>query len=195
VARPREFDEDAVVAAARDRFWDAGYAATSLTDLTSATGLGRASLYGAFGDKHALFLRIFDDYIARAVQQVHDDLAGDDEGAFDRIRSHLHENARASAGNPRGCLLARGTAELAGRDEAVAVRSRQAFDALALEYKHAVEAAQRAGDIEPTADASALGNLLLAVHRGTEALGRGGAHEAALRSAVEAALAGLPRPR
>ena len=131
MARPRKFDETGVVAAARDQFWDAGYAATSLTDLTDATGLGRASLYGAFGDKHTLYLRVFDEYIAGAVQSVADDLAGDDAGALDRIRAHLLENARASAGNARGCLLARGTAELAGRDEDVATRSQRAFAALA----------------------------------------------------------------
>ncbi|MDA0184010.1 TetR/AcrR family transcriptional regulator [Solirubrobacter phytolaccae] len=192
MARPREFDEDSVVAAARDRFWDAGYAATSLSDLTSATGLGRASLYGAFGDKHALYLRIFDDYIAGAVRSVHDDLAGDDQGALERIRTHLLENARASAGNPRGCLLARGTAELAGRDDDVAARSTQAHEDLALEYANAVRAAQRAGDVDPTADAATLGRLLLMIHRGTEALGRGGMSEAPLRATVEAALTALP---
>ena len=192
MARPREFDEDAVVAAARDRFWDAGYAATSLSDLTAATGLGKASLYGAFGDKRTLYLRVFDDYITGAVQSVRDELEGDDAGALDRIRAHLLANAQASAGNPRGCLLARGTAELAGRDEDVAARSKQAFERLGAAYASAVQAAQRAGDIDPAADARALGDLLLAIHRGTEALGRGGAGESALRGLVEAALAGLP---
>ncbi|WP_199865355.1 MULTISPECIES: TetR/AcrR family transcriptional regulator [Frankia] len=50
MARPRTFDEDQVVCAARDQFWATGYTATSLDDLTAATGLGRGSLYGAFGD-------------------------------------------------------------------------------------------------------------------------------------------------
>jgi TetR/AcrR family transcriptional repressor of nem operon len=57
MARPRKFTEEDVVTAARDQFWSAGYAGTSLEDLTEATGLGRGSLYGAFGDKHALYLR------------------------------------------------------------------------------------------------------------------------------------------
>ncbi len=194
MARPREFDEDTVVAAARDRFWDAGYAATSLSDLTAATGLGKASLYGAFGDKHALYLRVFDDYVTSAVQGVRDELEGDDAGALERIRAHLLGNARASASNPRGCLLARGTSELAGRDEDVATRSKHAFRQLGSAYASAVEAAQRAGDIDPAADPRVLGDLLLAIHRGTEALGRGGAGAPALQALVEAALAGLPRP-
>jgi len=193
VARPREFDEDAVVAAARDRFWDAGYAATSLSDLTEATGLGRASLYGAFGDKHALYLRIFDDYIDGAVGGVREALAGDDASALERIRQRLLANASGSAMNPRGCLLARGTAELAARDAEVADRAGRAHEELRRAYAGAVEAAQRAGDLAPTADPHALGDLLLAVDRGTEALGRGGLDEASLRALVEAAVAGLPR--
>ncbi|MGH8920910.1 MAG: TetR/AcrR family transcriptional regulator, partial [Actinomycetes bacterium] len=57
MARPRKFDEQTVVRAARDQFWRTGYTATSLDDLMAATGLGRASIYAAFGDKHALFVR------------------------------------------------------------------------------------------------------------------------------------------
>jgi AcrR family transcriptional regulator len=188
MGRPRSFDEDTVVAAARDRFWDAGYAATSLNDLAAATGLGKTSLYGAFGDKRALYMRIFDEYCAGAIRAVQQALAGPDEGAFERIREHLLANARASAGDRQGCLLARGTAELAGHDADVAARARQAFQELGGVYSSAVEAAQRAGEIAPEADARVMGGVVLAIHRGTEALGRGGADETTLRAIVEGAL-------
>jgi TetR/AcrR family transcriptional repressor of nem operon len=192
MARPREFDEDTVVQAARERFWDAGYAATSMSDLSAATGLGKTSLYGAFGDKHALYLRIFDDYSTGAVQDARERVAeGPDEEAFARIRAYLLDNARGSAGNPRGCLLARGTSELAGVDEQVAARARRAYDELGGVFARAVEAAQRADDIDPRADPHAVGDLILAVHRGTEALGRGGAPEPTLRGLVETLLASL----
>src|ERR1700694_6107279 len=62
MARPRGFDEMQVLQAARDEFWSCGYAATSIDGVAAVTGLGKGSLYGAFGDKHALFLRVFDDY-------------------------------------------------------------------------------------------------------------------------------------
>jgi TetR/AcrR family transcriptional regulator, transcriptional repressor for nem operon len=192
MARPREFDEETVVRAARDRFWDAGYAATSMTDLSEATGLGKTSLYGAFGGKHALYLRIFDEYTAGAVGDARAELdADDDDGAFERIRAYLLANARGSAGNPRGCLLARGTSELAGVDEQVAARAKQAYEELRAVYARAVAAAQRAGDIDPQADPGTLGDLMLAVHRGTEALGRGGAEPATLRDLVEAFMTAL----
>ncbi|MGW7238349.1 TetR/AcrR family transcriptional regulator [Streptomyces sp. NPDC054804] len=57
MARPRQFDDEEVVRAARDQFWSHGYDRTSIDDLSAVTGLGRGSLYGAFGDKHALWTR------------------------------------------------------------------------------------------------------------------------------------------
>ncbi len=63
--RPRKFDEDAVRAAIIEVFWQKGYAATSLDDLSKATGLVRPSLYAAFGNKEAMFLRAMDDFTTR----------------------------------------------------------------------------------------------------------------------------------
>ena len=54
MARPRGFDEKQVLNAVRDQFWNAGYAATSLEDLMRVSGLGKGSLYAAFGDKRRL---------------------------------------------------------------------------------------------------------------------------------------------
>lgn len=54
--RPRSFDPDQALGQARGAFWRGGYAATSLDDLSAATGLNRPSLYGAFGDKRAIYL-------------------------------------------------------------------------------------------------------------------------------------------
>ena len=54
--RPRGFDPEVALKAASERFRTLGYAATSLDDLASATGLARPSLYAAFGDKKALYL-------------------------------------------------------------------------------------------------------------------------------------------
>ena len=64
--RPRSFDADKTLARVRDAFWDAGFSATSLDDLATATGLNRPSLYGAFGDKRDLYGRVLEDYRAQA---------------------------------------------------------------------------------------------------------------------------------
>jgi TetR/AcrR family transcriptional regulator, transcriptional repressor for nem operon len=68
MARPRTFDPDDVLLAARQIFWRKGYQSTSLDDITEATGLTKPSLYAAFGDKASLFLKVLDHY--------HDQLIG-----------------------------------------------------------------------------------------------------------------------
>jgi TetR/AcrR family transcriptional repressor of nem operon len=62
MARPRTFNPDDVLDAARDVFWRKGYQGTSLDDLTAETGLTKPSLYAAFGDKASLFLNVLDRY-------------------------------------------------------------------------------------------------------------------------------------
>jgi TetR/AcrR family transcriptional regulator, copper-responsive repressor len=64
--RPRAFEPEAALAQAMDVFWDQGFAATSLDDVSAATGLNRPSLYGAFGDKRALYLQAYGQYRKRA---------------------------------------------------------------------------------------------------------------------------------
>ena len=63
LARPREFDEGRAIEAAMQRFWAAGYAATSVRDLGEVMGLGQASVYNAFGDKRTLFTQCLDRYL------------------------------------------------------------------------------------------------------------------------------------
>lgn len=70
MARPRSFDEDDVIDRVTHTFWERGYANTSIADLEVATGLGRQSLYTAFGDKHALFLRALDRYALYGERQT-----------------------------------------------------------------------------------------------------------------------------
>jgi len=191
MARPREFDEHAVLRAAQRAFRTHGYAGTSLRQLTSATGLGKGSLYAAFGDKRGLYLRVLDDYARRGVDDLGDAL--DRPRALAALRDHLLAIARSSTAGP-SCLLASSTAELAGVDEDVGQRVEETFRALERRYASAVARAQEEGDVAADADPAALGGLLLAVARGLEALGHAGMPEASLVRTVEAAIDGLPRP-
>jgi TetR/AcrR family transcriptional repressor of nem operon len=184
-----------VLLAARERFWSTGYSATTLDDVVVATGLGKGSLYGAFGDKHQLFLRVFDDYCVGVLDAVRRSLQGPDSGAYERLRSHVLAVATATANDTdrRGCLLAKGTAELGGHDEPVAARASQTIEDLEDLLAACIKQAQRQGDINPSADPDQLAGLLLAVLRGIEALGKAGKNRTSLTSIAEAALAALPR--
>jgi AcrR family transcriptional regulator len=172
MARPRKFSELDVIDAACRQFRETGYHGTSVEDLSRATGLSKGSLYGAFGDKEALFQRIFEDYCASAEEGAVALLEGPEDQALDRIRNWL--TAPEGCTDRRGCLLAKATAELAFENEAIATRSLAAHETLLDNCRQLVEQAQRAGHVDPAADAAVLGGLILTTHRGLEALAKAG---------------------
>ncbi|WP_327659750.1 MULTISPECIES: TetR/AcrR family transcriptional regulator [unclassified Streptomyces] len=196
MARPRKFDEQQVLDTARERFWSGGYAATRMEDIADATGLGKGSLYGAFGGKQELFHRVFDDYCGSVVDSVSRQLSGDDADAYARLSAHVYAVAASTAADTahRGCLLAKGAAELAEHDRKVGERARTTIEALRALLQDDIAACQRHGDIAADADPGELAALVLAVLRGIEALGKAGASEETLTGVARTALAVLPRP-
>ncbi len=64
--RPRAYQPEIALGKALDLFRKDGFAATSLDDLSAATGMNRPSLYGAFGDKRELYLKSYAASMARS---------------------------------------------------------------------------------------------------------------------------------
>lgn len=151
---------------------ETGYHGTSVEDLSRATGLSKGSLYGAFGDKEALFQRIFEDYCAWSDEGAAALLDGPEDEALNRIRNWIKVTENRTDG--LGCLLAKATAELALENEAIATRSLAAYETLLDNCRQLVEQAQRAGHLDPAADAAVLGGLIVTTQRGLEALARAG---------------------
>src|SRR5947209_8836910 len=142
MARPRKFDEKAVALAARELFNETGYHGTSVEGLSRVTGLSKGSLYSAFGDKEALFQRVFDEYCASIEEGASALLDGPEDQSLDRIRNWL--TAPQGCTDRRGCLLAKATAELAWENDAIAARSLAAYETLLDSCRQLVEQAQRA---------------------------------------------------
>ncbi len=107
MARPRQLDAAAALAAAQNTFLDKGYQATSTRELTQAMGLTQLSLYNAFGDKRSLFLLALDDYLnkslrARIARAEAKPSAGG--GHFGVLRREWWSSALADPQH-RGCML------------------------------------------------------------------------------------------
>ncbi|MFF0041932.1 TetR/AcrR family transcriptional regulator [Streptomyces mirabilis] len=194
MARPRQFDEEEVVRAAREQFWSVGYNGTSIDDLSAVTGLGRGSLYGAFGDKHALFLRALDSYNSDALEAWRSALFGPGP-ALPMLERHVRDVAEGIIGDVerRGCMMAKIAAELSAVDEGVAERIAEVVRGLHGALRGCIARAQAEGSLDADADAGSLAGLLLAVLRGLEALGKAGATPEVVNGAAEQALALLPR--
>ena len=195
--RPRKFDESDVVAAARDEFWSRGYAATSVDDLTTVTGLGKGSLYGAFGDKHGLFLRALDDYIDTALDEVRAQLRDPRYRAYDRLTRHIRAQAKAIGADRtrRGCMMAKSAAELSATDDEVERAVQRAYAIWHAELAKSIDEAQRDGAIDKKQNSQALATTVLAFMRGQEALHKGGVKPAQLKASAEQMIALIPTGR
>ncbi|HEX7304668.1 TetR/AcrR family transcriptional regulator [Lentzea sp.] len=190
--RPRQFDEDRVLSAVRSTFWDKGYAGTSLEDLMSASGLGKGSLYGAFGDKQSLFLRVLREYDDANDRMLRGWLDEADRG-IDVVREFVIGSFRDPSGEyaRRGCLLANAAMELSASTAEVAAEARRSYAATSAVLADAIRRAQREGDAAARLDPDLTAQAVLAGQLGLVVLGRIGQDPAALTLMAEALLTGL----
>ncbi|PDT05388.1 TetR family transcriptional regulator [Rhizobium chutanense] len=189
--RPRGFDAKAALGKARDVFWDRGFAAASLDNLSAATNLNRPSLYGAFGDKEALYLDALEAYrqdgmavLAEALDPslpLRDNLARVYAAA---LAIYLHGETAA-----RGCLLiGTATAEAVEHERVRAVlgRSLNDFDG---EIEKRMRLAVESGELPESANPQMLARLASAVMHSLAVRARAGDSrevlEAIARSGVE----------
>jgi AcrR family transcriptional regulator len=184
-----------VLEAVRDEFWAKGYTATSLDDLMKATGLGKGSLYGAFGDKHQLFLKALGIYAGERVVGIQEALAGEGS-AVERLRAAFDVPEPAGGDvqeATRGCLLANSSTELAALDDEVLACARKTYQAVEDLLVDIVALAVAEGDLPAGTVPRDLGRLLFAVQQGVEFLSKTGMEPAALRQIGRSAAAALLR--
>jgi TetR/AcrR family transcriptional repressor of nem operon len=172
MARPREFDEDAVLAAAIQCFWSRGYEATSMRDLMEQTGLTGASLYNAFGDKRALYRKALGQYV--------------DQSVVDRIRrcralppveaisAFFREIVTRSLNDPeqKGCMLVNSALDIALDDRELRGAIKMVLVEIESFFRQCIEAGQRDGTITTRQSADDLGRLLLGILMGLRVLAR-----------------------
>jgi AcrR family transcriptional regulator len=162
--RPREFDEAIVLDKALDAFWNAGFEATSLDDLAAATGLARASIYAAFGDKEALYLRTLEHFLNR-MRALFAEAFLNGESLVEALTSfYLKSIALYFRGaRPRGCLVMCTAAASAVSQptirEAMALALRATDDA----FLSAFQQGRQKGEVSPQADLPLLAGLASAV--------------------------------
>ena len=191
--RPRSFDDDHVVNGAKDVFWQRGYAATSLRELKDELGVLPGSLYGAFGDKHALFLRALERY-ADDTREAAASLQTDGP-VLPRIRELLANVLAAARTAPgRGCMLGNTATELLPRDEAAGHVIRGAFRTLEGAIEQALATAQQAGEIREDVDCGAQARLLVTLMQGLHVVARAEPDPYRLDDVIHITLASLTPP-
>ncbi|MFI7214115.1 TetR/AcrR family transcriptional regulator [Micromonospora maritima] len=192
MARTREFDFDAAVAAAMEAFRRKGYEGTSIRDLTEATGLGSGSIYAAFGSKEGLYLAALDLYRQRYATPLIAMLrSGSDArevirevfvGAVDEI---------SRDGKHLACLIVGATVEPIRDDPRVAERLGSTTRSLEAALFDVLAEGQLRGQIPTGRSATDLATFLVTSLQGLRVMGGINPDRATLMRSAEVALSCL----
>jgi AcrR family transcriptional regulator len=193
--RPLSFDRAAALQKAMLLFWEHGYEATSLNDLTSALGVTPSSIYSAFGDKKSLFFDAIKLYLSGPV--TFEAMLMEAPTARAAAQAMLTGSAIGFTGEntPAGCLLA--SAALSCSHSAADVRQtlgaiRQGMEA---QLRTRIVKGIALEELPPGTDADALAGLTMAVIQGMSTLARDGAPREKLLRVAAAALHAWPPAR
>jgi TetR/AcrR family transcriptional repressor of nem operon len=148
MARPKEFQVEVALERAMEAFWEHGYEATSLSQLTSKMGIQKASLYDTFGDKRQLFLTALGHYHEAALAKI-TELFQTSPSALEAVETMLMSavpNGECCAAH-KGCLTVNATVELVPHDQEITCRLRQNGAAILDIISEAIALAQARGEI------------------------------------------------
>lgn len=188
--RPRSFEEGAVLDSAMATFWKQGYDATSYSDLVEATGLGRQSLYQAFGDKRSLFTATLLHY-GQSVTQKSIDILEDQASPTQNLRRWLNRLRERSVPHRNGCLLTNTAVELVPRDPELAKIVRNQLNRVEVTLRTVIERAVAVGELPKQTDAAEMATYFFGIAQGLMVMGRLGLSHSKLKSYTDAALAVL----
>src|SRR5438309_1345968 len=130
--RPRAYQPEVALGKALDLFRSEGFAATSLDDLSAATGMNRPSLYGAFGDKRELYIKSYRRYRADA-RAAMSDIFRDElpiRKRLERIYAVALDIYLSGEAGPRGCFTVMTAASEAVHDPDIRATALEGFTEL-----------------------------------------------------------------
>lgn len=189
--RPRTFDIDLALDRAVLVFWKHGFQNASIQDLTEAMGLSKPSLYAAFGDKEALYLKTLERYVALLIARHAAALNDEPDG-----RTAVAAFLRSMAGMlidpalPGGCFIINGTADCGGSTlpASVELALRAALQGSESMLQERLRRAQGNGDLPAESVPEALAAMFSSLIAGLAVLAKSGVREAKLHTVIDTAM-------
>ncbi|MDN3357967.1 TetR/AcrR family transcriptional regulator [Actinomadura sp. DC4] len=191
MARTKEFDRDRALRRAVEVFWDRGYEAASTEDLLAAMGIGRQSMYNAFGDKRRLYLEALRHYQAESGAEMFERLSSADS-PLSALAGVLLEVARQTEEERRrGCMAVNASTEFGQGDQDVGAIVGGGVDLCYASYERLLASAKRAGEVRPDLDERAAARFLYSTLVGMRVQARSGATPETLHDVATVAIDGL----
>jgi AcrR family transcriptional regulator len=188
--RPPAYDVQAALKRATQTFWKTGYSGTSMDKIAAATGMNPPSLYAAFGNKHALYLKALERYWESSLAATREALAGDHP--LDEALMLAYEAALSiyfsGKGHARGCFVI-GTAVAEAVDDAD-IRNSVAtgLRTIDADFEARLHRARERGDLKHNADPAALAILATATMHTIAVRARAGVPRSELREIARKAV-------
>ena len=159
--RNKDFDEEEVLRKAVSLFWEKGYNATSMHDLINELGIGRSSIYHAFGDKHHLFVKALELYQNESTNNMLS-LLHSNPSAKQAIADLLYKiiDDVLSSSCQKGCFKVNTEVEMAAHDELVKKMLADNNNLIEKGLAQTIERGQRSGEIPKTKSAKALARFI-----------------------------------
>jgi TetR/AcrR family transcriptional regulator, copper-responsive repressor len=151
--RPRAYQPEIALGKALDLFRKDGFAATSLDDLSAATGMNRPSLYGAFGDKRELYIKSYERYRAdaRAVMIGIFKVELPIRQRLERIYAAALDIYLSGESGPRGCFTVMTAASEAMSDPDIRAMVLEGFSEFDKAFAACFRLAREKGELPPSA--------------------------------------------
>jgi AcrR family transcriptional regulator len=186
--RPREYDPEEALDRATQAFWRGGFAATSLDDLSAATGMNRPSLYGAFGDKHALYVKTVERYIEDGRRKIEATLNANQplREELMRVYDGALSSYYADQGAARGCFLIGTAVTESMQDPQVREKLGAGLREIDRLFEQRLKQAQVQGEVAASADPVALAGIASAILHTLALRSRAGDSRASLHAIAEA---------
>lgn len=188
MGRTKEFDPDVALRTAMELFWRKGYEATSMQDLVDHLGLGRGSIYGAFGSKHELYLKAVERYSEDARASLLGRLSGTGS-SLDAVRALVRDYAAGSLADRerKGCLMTNTVVELPD-DEGAARLVAADLETMEAVLASALMRARAEGELSADRDPVALARFIVTLLQGVRVVGKSRVRQRFLDDTVEQAL-------
>ncbi|MEM9201809.1 MAG: TetR/AcrR family transcriptional regulator [Actinomycetota bacterium] len=188
----KQYDRTELLDIAIERFRINGYNGTSTADLVDALGVNRKSMYAEFGSKQGLFEAALERYEREHLTNVLAPLEAPDAGAR-AIRAAFASYADEADGwvKGKGCLMCNTAVERAALDPGAARFVDAYLARVTAAFRHALENARAAGDLDGRPDIDDLASFLMMSLVGVVALIRAQADPGQVRAASRVATAAL----
>ncbi len=159
--RPRAYDPEKALDSILEVFWRAGYSASSLDEICEAAGMNRPSVYAAFGDKRALYLRAIERYREISRIQMREAFAHDGpvRDALRDIYRRALDMYYSGHDTPLGCFMVGAVVSDAVDDIEIRDALTAGLEQFEAAFARRIAKAQDDGEIGKARDAALLGKL------------------------------------